>query len=103
MTMLIASSETHRTQRKSNPKATAARFDGVERGAGGAGKVDPSGKRRLRDDNFLLVARFETVGWRCQGKSTSKARSTATSKAGGLKTAATNSTATTRSKATASS
>jgi hypothetical protein len=40
--------------------------------AQGAGKADPSGKRRLRDDNFLLVAGFETVRWRWQGEATSK-------------------------------
>jgi hypothetical protein len=63
-----------RSRRKPNGTAAAARFDAAEQGAGGAGKADPSGKKRLRDDNLLLVARFETVRYRCQGKSTSKTR-----------------------------
>jgi hypothetical protein len=61
--------ETQRAWRKPST-ATAARFDETEPAAtwarstatseaGGAGKADPSGKRRLRDDRFLLVAGFK--------------------------------------------
>ncbi len=36
-------------------------FNGAEQGAGGGGKADPSGKRRLRDDNFCWMRDLRTT------------------------------------------
>ena len=52
-------------------------------GARCAGKADPSGERRLRDDSFLLVAGFESDRLGLPRPSQRQIRPPETAKAGG--------------------